>query len=84
MVNSYREGNATYAAGEACDGKMDCRFTVSSSILGDPANGCGKDFSLEYRCRPGKSIKTLKLPAEANNEVAALDCREPDARAESH
>jgi hypothetical protein len=82
-TNSYVEGNATSAAGEVCDGKAYCQFTVSAGTLGDPANGCQKDFSLEYRCRPDKSIKTIRLPAEADNKVVSLNCPEPDAKAES-
>jgi hypothetical protein len=84
FVNSYRDGNATYAAGEACDGKAQCEFTVSARALGDPANGCGKDFSVEYKCRPENSVKTLQLAAEADNKIAALACPKPDARALSH
>jgi hypothetical protein len=39
-------------------------FPVDVSRIGDPANGCGKDFSVEYRCHSRKrSEQTLRKAA---------------------
>jgi hypothetical protein len=43
-------GNVTKALKAACDGKTVCDYTVDYRVLGDPAVGCRKDFSVRWTC----------------------------------
>jgi hypothetical protein len=76
LVNSFEEGNATGTVANSCDGKAECNFPVDVTVLGDPASGCAKDFSLKYLCRPDKVAHTLNVPAEANGKTISLACPE--------
>jgi Galactose binding lectin domain len=73
-VNSFANGNATSAVGRACDGEPLCDFAVSTLVLGDPAVGCAKNFSVQYACWPGENAKTVGLEGEANGKAVALSC----------
>jgi hypothetical protein len=75
-TNSFHEGNATAAVAMACDHRIYCDFTLDYHSLGDVAQGCGKDMSIEYTCLPGDTRMTAHIPGEANGKAAALDCRE--------
>ena len=73
--NLVKVGNATTALTSACDrAKATCSFAVDVVQLGDPANGCGKDFSAEYFCTRLQETKTAFLPAEANGRSIVLTC----------
>jgi hypothetical protein len=73
--NAFRAGNATAALIRACNGKSHCQFTVEAAMLSDPAPGCDKDFSAEYRCGPQDSpTKFVKVGGEADGGTVALDC----------
>jgi hypothetical protein len=73
--NTYRDGNATGGVRRACTGKSHCYFTVEAGTLGEPAPGCDKDFSAEYRCGPRDSAtKTVSVAAEADGATVVLDC----------
>jgi hypothetical protein len=70
-------GNATMFLAAACDGKRACDYTVSVDVLGDPANGCGKDFVAEYECKPRDTKHTEMLEGEAGlGKVLSLRCSE--------
>src|SRR5215472_11237756 len=44
--NLVREGNATAALTSDCDNaRASCMFVVDAIKIGDPADGCGKDFT---------------------------------------
>jgi hypothetical protein len=80
-------GDETAAVGAWCNGTQFCNFAVcvcgdntcaagSPPCLPDPADNCAKDFSVTFRCSgdaPGVN-RTLYIPAEADNSVAALTC----------
>jgi peptidoglycan/LPS O-acetylase OafA/YrhL len=76
LRNSASLGNATVETRRACNGKTECDLEVSTDRYGDPANGCGKDFSIEYRCsgRPDTGITSGYLPVEANGKRILLHC----------
>ena len=69
-----RPGNATSAVQESCDGMAECRFLVSVAQLGDPANGCGKAFSVRYTCDEGSTVFSVSIPGEADGKTAVLAC----------
>ncbi len=46
-------GNVTPALKSACDGRAVCDYSVVWQVLGDPAYGCKKDFSVQWTCSNG-------------------------------
>ena len=72
--NRALPGNATEVVERACNLLQQCNFRVDASRLGDPANSCGKDFSVEYRCTGSDTIKSASLPPEADGKSVILDC----------
>jgi hypothetical protein len=75
LANLAAPGNATKAVKRACDEFDHCDFMVDTAELGDPVNGCGKDFLVEYRCTGSQAVKTAFIPAEAYGKSVPLDCR---------
>jgi hypothetical protein len=73
-INMFRPSNATGMIRDECRGKDHCDFKVDVSVIGDPVNGCGKDFSVRFRCNPGSPFRSQTLPAEANGKTVVLDC----------
>lgn len=68
-------GNATRAIGKSCGGKENCDYIVDVNILGDPASGCAKNFSVDYQCAPDDKRFTKSLPAEAGlKSLLHLSC----------
>jgi peptidoglycan/LPS O-acetylase OafA/YrhL len=60
-----RAGNATADVHAACSGKSSCGYVVDVARLGDPANGCQKNFTATYRCPGNPASLTREAPAEA-------------------
>lgn len=73
-VNLVAEGNVTSAMALTCDGKPRCDFAVTTRVLGDPADGCAKNFSVRYSCWPDDTAKTVELDGEANGKTVTLSC----------
>jgi peptidoglycan/LPS O-acetylase OafA/YrhL len=73
-ANEVAPGNATNAVRETCDGRLDCDFEVTDVQLGDPANGCSKDFSVAYRCGGRPDTLSASVPGEALGQHALLQC----------
>jgi hypothetical protein len=66
------------AAGYVADNaKTTCMFTVDLGQLGDPANGCGKDFFANWRCGNDQNVHKFYLPVEASGKPAVLSCPAP-------
>jgi hypothetical protein len=73
--NTFHDGNATAAVTRACTGKLHCQFDVEAAMLGDPAPGCDKDFTVAYRCSPEDSApKVVNVGGEADGATVVLDC----------
>ena len=77
-------GNVTGALKRDCDGRTQCIYVVDVSKIGDPANACSKDFSVEYFCARSQKAKVESqqtriefIPAEANGKIATLTCDGP-------
>jgi hypothetical protein len=69
--------NATQRVARVCDGRTSCNMLISAPELGDPAPGCGKEFSVRYRCSQERSARGLKVGAEASGSKLYVDCQSP-------
>lgn len=68
-------GNATRSVADACGGHQSCRYVVDVNRLGDPAQGCGKDFKVEWRCASRGPINQTVIPGEAGlGKEVELSC----------
>lgn len=65
-------GNVTHYVSSACDGKASCSYNVNHKNIGDPANGCAKDFIVRYTCGI-KRLETTVSP-EASGKNIRLKC----------
>ena len=71
-------GNATKHVSKECKGKRECEYIVDVNKLGDPAQGCGKEFEVEWKCGRDAKVQKLTLPAEAGlGSSAKLSCGIP-------
>jgi hypothetical protein len=70
-------GNATLQVAKTCDGRVSCNFLISVEELGDPASGCGKDFSVRFKCDQEKPARTVRIAGEANRSTARINCDKP-------
>jgi hypothetical protein len=76
--NKVQIGNATAALTSTCDKvKTTCLFEVDAVQIGDPANGCGKDFIANWRCGSDQKVHQFYLPPEAHGRSALLSCPAP-------
>jgi hypothetical protein len=76
--NTVKQGGATAALAGACDkAKSTCMFAVDAVQLGDPADGCGKDFTANWRCGNDPKVSQFYLPAEASGRSVVLSCPVP-------
>jgi hypothetical protein len=74
-VNRVAVGNATDAVAAACMTKKGkCLFSVATPPIPDPAQGCGKDFSVRWRCGPKRDVYQAYLPGEANGKDVQMSC----------
>ena len=71
------KGNATAHISNQCNGKPACRYTVDHKIIGDPAPGCTKTYTVRYRCGAGSRAIEKSLSAEAGwgDKSVGLKCR---------
>ena len=69
--------NATQRVAKVCDGRISCNMLISAPELGDPAPGCGKEFSVRYRCSWEQSAHGQKVAAEASGSKLYVDCQNP-------
>ena len=72
--NTVARGNVTSQARATCDMATRCTLHVEIPPAGDPANGCGKDFSVEYRCTGSENVKSASVPGEALGKTLELEC----------
>ncbi len=70
------DGNVTDHIAKQCNGKPECQYTVDHNIIGDPAYGCAKTYTVRYRCRNNPQVYERSLDAEAGlgNKTVMLEC----------
>jgi hypothetical protein len=67
-------GNVTKFLADACNGKTTCDYVVRYQTFGDPAPGCGKDFSVQWTCSAGTG-GTASAPGESGlGSKVTLQC----------
>jgi len=72
-----RKDNVTASLGAACNGQQQCNYIIQTSVIGDPAYGCMKDYVAQYRCKGEPQVKMVSAVAEAGNgSEIVLDCKE--------
>ena len=61
-----------------CDGKIKCDYNINHEIIGDPAEGCEKDYTAYFRC--GNEIRDRDIFAkrEASGKSITLTCGRVD------
>ena len=76
--NQVKIGNVTAALARTCDrAKGTCMFAVDAVQIGDPADGCSKDFVANWRCGGDQRVHQFYLTPEANGRSAMLSCPPP-------
>lgn len=69
-------GNATQDLMASCNGKDKCAYPIHVEKLGDPASGCGKNFTVTYFCPAGTKMQREEVAPEAGfGKVVNLRCR---------
>jgi hypothetical protein len=69
------EGNVTDHLAAACNGKTVCDYKVDYTVIGDPANGCQKDYIARWRCGEGDVVQSSTAAPEAGyGSVVRLGC----------
>ena len=76
--NGVKPGNATQYMAKACDGRARCNILISVQELGDPAQGCGKDFSVRLKCNEQEPARRVHIKGEANGSTVRVDCEKPE------
>jgi hypothetical protein len=68
------QGNATRDVAESCDGKSDCAYKIQLARLGDPAQGCAKDFAVSYFCPSETTTRYTKMSGPSDGRTVSLSC----------
>jgi hypothetical protein len=68
-------GNATEHLANACNNKSQCEYTIDYTVIGDPASGCRKDYTAEWRCAHGATVHNASASPEAGfQKKITLSC----------
>ena len=75
-ICGVERGNLTDFVKSVCEGSETCDFVVDVNRFGDPAPGCGKDFTTTWSCGGSFERQAITLPAEAGlGSMASLSCQ---------
>lgn len=69
--------NVTAHARQACDGRDRCDYRVDHTLIGDPAYGCQKDYSLDWSCGGAQRFTVKAAPEAGFGSVVTLSCPPP-------
>ncbi|NHZ86033.1 MAG: DNRLRE domain-containing protein [Planctomycetia bacterium] len=74
--NGVANGNVTAQIADQANGKSKYQYTVDHRIIGDPAPGCAKTYTVRYRCGNNPQVHEISLPKEAGwgDKSVVLDC----------
>ena len=70
--------NAFSPISDACDNAQTCNYTIDYRVLGDPAPGCAKNFTVTYSCPPYGPYNRHMASASAEagfDKVVTLNCQ---------
>ena len=68
-------GNKTEHLANACNGRTSCTYTVDYQVIGDPAVGCAKDYTAEWRCGASPDVRRATASPEAGfRKTVELSC----------
>jgi hypothetical protein len=72
----------TATVGRSCTGYTACNFVVDAGVIGDPAPGCEKTFTVRYHCGSVSAPYTATLPpgAGAKREIINIACNSRQLR----
>jgi hypothetical protein len=73
-VNMFRRNNAAKFLRNACRGQMRCSVQIDVNIIGDPVQGCAKDFTATYQCGGEDAPRRAAIAAEAHGRPLLLEC----------
>jgi hypothetical protein len=73
-TNMFYINNAGRFLRDTCRGQIRCSVQLDVGVIGDPAQGCGKDFRATYRCNGGGPVRRTEVPPEAHGRTLALEC----------
>jgi hypothetical protein len=69
-------GNVTGHLAGACNGRLDCAYSVYWQVIGDPAFGCAKTYEAEYTCSNDPAPRAVFAYPEAGfGSQVFLSCR---------
>jgi hypothetical protein len=77
--NSIREGNVTSSVKKVCEENANrwCAIPLDKMDWEDPAPGCEKNFSVNYRCQLNESRRTVIVDALGARKSLQIDCYGP-------
>ncbi|WP_146138406.1 hypothetical protein [Chamaesiphon polymorphus] len=68
-------GNVTNQIASACNGNNSCNYTVDYTVIGDPASGCAKDYSVQWKCGGNrKTYSAFATPEAGYQKIVQLVC----------
>jgi hypothetical protein len=68
-------GNVTEHLASACNNKSQCEYTIDYTVIGDPAAGCRKDYTAEWRCGHSATVHNASAAPEAGfQKKITLSC----------
>jgi peptidoglycan/LPS O-acetylase OafA/YrhL len=70
-------GNATREIVANCEGNTFCVYQIDAGVIGDPKNGCAKDFTAEFECRTGQRLTAWVPPEAGLGSLLRLNCPTP-------
>lgn len=68
---AVQRGNRTDPLAKECNGQAKCLYRVDYRVIGDPADGCAKDFVAEWQCGNDPTIRKDVVEAEAGRGKSA-------------
>ena len=75
LVNAVKAGNATHTISDVCEKALEtCEFFADLGQLPDPAPGCDKDLSVNWRCGSREKIKSVRASERADGKLVSLRC----------
>ena len=66
---SAKPENASAAVSGACNGKASCEFNADPTFLSDPVPGCGKDFTVSWRCGAFGAVHQINVASEVDKNI---------------